>query len=103
MNADLLKKILAKYLRFLRYGDHERPYRDWVVILVGTLILLVASASWSYFVFGSVSSEYVPAGQASSTAAVAKAPLEAVRSLFVERALERTRYLTEYHFVDPSH
>jgi len=103
MNLNSLTPQLTKYLKVFRYGDRLRPLRDWWIIVVVGFVLLVGSAGWSYWLFQMTSNEETVAGPAAPAPQVKTNSLDAIQAIFGTRTTERTHYLTDYHFVDPSH
>ncbi len=93
---------LIKLIRVFRYGDSIRPQRDWLVVMLIAGVLLIGSASWSYYLFGRISGGDLLGGHSQTVAPVDTASLETVRAVFEARAAERERYRSEYRFVDPS-
>jgi hypothetical protein len=102
MNLASLRKQLPKFLKNAAYGDRPQPLRDWWLVLGTTLILLIGSAGWSYVVFQQVSTDVTSTTSVSSVPQTGANALETVRLIFERRAVERARFLSEYHFVDPS-
>jgi hypothetical protein len=98
-----LKPLLARTrtFRMIRYGEHPRPVRDWLVVMAIVAIFLMGSAGWSYGLFLQVSHGDA-ANSALPTTGVNTASLATVRAIFEARAAERARYISEYRFVDPS-
>lgn len=100
MNLNL--NTVTRYLKKISYGDRLRPFRDWVVIVVVTLLLIAAVASWSYFLFVRISNGEMLGATPNATSEEANTSLETVQSTFAERATERAHYRADYRFVDPS-
>jgi hypothetical protein len=95
-----ISRQLGGLLKRLKYGPRLRPVRDWLVLLSLFTILLFVSVGWNLWLFSQVTSGN-QIGTATSTPAI-EIQLGQVKGLFEERAVERTRYTTEYRFVDPS-
>jgi len=90
-------------VKIFRYGDRERPLRDWLILSAAATILFVISLGWNTWVFeqvtnGEIVSLSVPAKTQISTGAV-----DTAQQVFQTRATERGHYLNDYRFVDPSH
>jgi hypothetical protein len=94
--------IFTKYLKKFSYGDRAKPFRDWLVIALVSLVLLFAAAGWSYFLFARISSGEIFGSPTVVTDDASSDTLQVVEATFQKRAVERTHYLTDYHFVDPS-
>lgn len=91
---------LTKLFSALSYGPQLRPVRDWLVLLVGFVLLLLASVVWNLWLFNKVTK-----GEKIGDVAVSQPvdiKLDQVKRLFETRAAERMRYMSEYRFVDPS-
>lgn len=101
MNVNRLIDRALSYLRVMRYGDRPQPQRDWLIVMTVSAALLLAGAGWSYWMFLNPGTAGTASATATSTS-VSTASLTTVRTVFEKRAAERARYLTEYHFVDPS-
>lgn len=95
-----LSKQLAFFARF-KYGKHVKPGRDWLILLLVTIMLLVLSGAWNawMFFYGTHVAPVESAGEAAPVLSTEK--LEAAEALFERRAEEEGRYRNEYHFVDP--
>jgi len=84
------------------YGSRIRAVRDWVVLVVLTLVLLAGFALWATW-------EYLEGAKADPISDLPPLPdtitpetLAKTEQLFTERAAEAERYRSEYQFVDPS-
>ena len=89
-------------LRIFRYGDRERPLRDWLIMSAVASVLFFVGLGWNTWIFeqatsGELVSLSVPAKTQVSTSAV-----ETAHHVFETRAAERAHYLNDYRFVDPS-
>jgi hypothetical protein len=84
----------------LKYGSRIRPVRDWLVLLTGFALFLLASLAWNMWLFSQATSGNKIGTQSSQPAVEIK--LDQVKTLFGSRAAEQTRYIQEYKFVDPS-
>ncbi|MDB5189146.1 MAG: hypothetical protein JWL82_103 [Parcubacteria group bacterium] len=102
MNLSKLTSLLTKYLRVFTYGARVRPLRDWIAIVSVALLLLIVSAGWSAYVFQTTSGNESTQPSAPVTSSAAGAPIDTVRAIFERRAVEKSHYLSDYHFVDPS-
>lgn len=97
---NILKKVTS--LRVPKYGTQIRPVRDWLILLVVSAVLLIASAAWNALFFVNLFSE-----EASSAGVVpAHGPdyssIDRATETFEAREREQERYKNEYRFVDPS-
>lgn len=93
---------LGKGLKGFRYGEALRPARDWFVLLGIGCFLFLASLAWNLWQFSRVTSgEGIGNGEPPLSTG-SGLTMEPVTELFRKRAEERSRYLGEYRFVDPS-
>lgn len=95
MNLSGMKK-----LNVLRYGEHPRPSRDWLVLLCVCCVLLAGSILVNLWYFAKVTGGENIGTETTPNASFIQ--LEPVTALFEKRNAERDRYLSEYRFVDPS-
>jgi peptidoglycan/LPS O-acetylase OafA/YrhL len=102
MNTRKLISSLTAFVASLRYGDRLQPLRDWHWLISAAFILLIGCASWSYYVFESTSVNVKAAAAAQTPSQTAAASVQTIEALFSARAAERTHYMNDYHFVDPS-
>ncbi len=91
---------LSKIFSALSYGPQLRPVRDWLVLLIVFVLLLLASVGWNLWLFNKVTKGEKIGDVTASQPVVIK--LDQVKRLFENRAAERARYTGEYRFVDPS-
>jgi flagellar basal body-associated protein FliL len=84
----------------LRYGSTPRPVRDWLILLVLFTLFLISSFAWNMWLF-SEALKGNKIGSATSTEPV-QIQLQNVQTVFTNRAVEQTKYIQEYRFVDPS-
>ena len=97
-----LNNLNFSFLKRFTYGKRVRPARDWLVLIIIALIALAGfgvAGAWVYLEGArGRSGEVIPllAPELSGDA------LERTEALFERRALEESRYRSEYQFVDPS-
>ncbi len=99
-----LSRLFETLKRRFAYGPTIDPTRDWVALLTLSIILLAAILVWNVWAFDTVAQGGTLGGAATSTAPVfSQNSLDAIHSIFKERAVEETKYLTGvYGFADPS-
>lgn len=89
-----------KALGHISYGKRIHASRDWLILLLIALILLIGSALWSTWLF--LKGVEPATGVApAATQAVSTHTLEEAGALFEMRANEEAKYRNEYRFVDP--
>jgi hypothetical protein len=96
-----LNSLFGKLRHGFSYGDRIRPARDWFVLLTITGIILCISIAWNIWLLSRVTSGEA-IGTATSTPPAASFNVDSVQTMFEARAAERGRYVSTYHFVDPS-
>ena len=100
MNFHLPKQLSG--LSHITYGKRVHPSRDWLIVLVVALLLLVASGLWGTILFIRGAEAEALGESIGNAPSVSGKILEQTSALFEERALEEGRYRNEYRFVDPS-
>lgn len=100
MNLNL--SSLTGIVKKISYGERPHPWRDWLIIVIVTVVLVAVAAGWSHYLFVHISSGEIFGAPAQTGNDASESSLEAVRTTFEKRSIERTHYLTDYHFVDPS-
>jgi len=101
MNLSSLNPKLTSLPR-ISYGSRVRPARDWVVLVVSTIVLLAGLAvfaTWEYLE-GAKADPILNLPTTSNT--ISPEALKETEALFAERAAEAQRFQSEYQFVDPS-
>ncbi|MFA6503300.1 MAG: hypothetical protein WCT45_03560 [Candidatus Paceibacterota bacterium] len=80
------------------------PTRDWIVLLIGGMIALTGIVVWNAWAFDTVAGGGTIGNAATSTEPVfSQASLDAVHTIFENRALEESKYVSGvYMFTDPS-
>jgi hypothetical protein len=102
MNLKQATQFLTTYLRRLSYGETVRPARDWLLIVAIVGVFIIASVSWSYWVFYRIGTGESAIPGAGATPSVNPVTVQTVTDVFDARAAERAHYLNDYRFVDPS-
>ena len=77
------------------------PSRDWLLLLMASVVLVAASVAWNAWLFASVQRGDV-IGSAPVIVPFDAGSVESAREVFRARALEEGKYRYEYRFVDPS-
>lgn len=93
--------LFTELLSKLRYASDPHPRRDWLLLCVLFLVVLLLGTAWSisYF-FKAVNQE--PPLTVQEEVELQTETLEKTRSLFEKRTEEVLRIQNEYNFVDPS-
>jgi hypothetical protein len=95
--------ILNSLKKLFAYGDRVHPARDWFVLLISAMLLLIASVGWNVYLFNQFQNEKgtADATQAKTSAGVGDSITQA-QAIFQQRATEEQNYQKNYSFVDPS-
>lgn len=80
------------------------PERDWIILLILSVIVLAAIVVWNAFVFDTVVRGGVIGTPPQNSAPVfSQSSLDAIHEIFANRAAEEEKYLSDgYHYADPS-
>ena len=99
-----LRPILASLLARLRLFSRLDPARDWIVLLIISMMALVCIVVWNVWAFDTVSRGGTLGTPATSTPLLFdRSSLDAVHAIFVNRAAEEEKYISGgYSFTDPS-
>lgn len=92
---------LARRARSLSAID---PERDWIMLLILSVIVLSGVMVWNAFVFDTVvQGGVIGAPLPNSAPLFSQSSLDAIHEVFANRATEEEKYLSDvYHFADPS-
>ncbi len=99
-----IRNAVTSFLRRLRRGAELDPVRDWLVVVTLSIILLLGIIVWNVWAFDTVANGGSLGAVAPSTTPVFdQASLDAVHTIFANRADEEAKYVTGvYRYVDPS-
>ena len=88
----------------IRSGARVDPVRDWFILAGTSAIILIGIVVWNLWTFGTVAGGGTIGAQATSTPpSFSLSSLNAIRTIFAERAAEEMKYKTGTHsFADPS-
>ncbi len=91
-------------LKYFKYGPYINPARDWMVLIIISAIALTGIIVWNIWVFGTVAQGGTVGAVATSSPPIfSHESLDAIDTIFANRATERMKYETgTYHFADPS-
>jgi hypothetical protein len=95
-----MKDILSRLKNVSKRLFSQNPERDWFLLFIVTLVLMVVSILWNMWFFAHIE-------EGSGVILQEGASLEAysatrVHEIFDMRAAEASRYGTDYSFIDPS-
>lgn len=101
MNKD---NFIHSFLKRLRAGAHQDPIRDWLVLVIVSLIILAGIIVWNVWAFSAVAGGGVIGAPATSTPMLFnRASLDAIHTISENRAAEEAKYVTgAYRYTDPS-
>ncbi|HQT82791.1 MAG: hypothetical protein B7W98_00200 [Parcubacteria group bacterium 20-58-5] len=95
---------ISRFLKRLRAGALQDPVRDWLLLLTFSTLALAGIIVWNVWAFDIVANGGVigPAA-ASAPPLFNSASLDAIHTVFVNRAAEQAKYVTGvYRYADPS-
>lgn len=92
------------FLKRLYAGARQDPVRDWIVVLIGTAIVLAGVIVWNMWVFDTIArGGVIGSVELGSPQVFSRSFLDPVHPIFEKRAAEATKYETGvYRYVDPS-
>ncbi|MCX6790553.1 MAG: hypothetical protein NTV60_03470 [Candidatus Kaiserbacteria bacterium] len=92
---------LLKQMKFLNRLD---PERDWILLLIISVILLTSIVVWNAWTFDMIAKGGVIGSSATSTApTLEQTSFEDIHAVFDKRAIEESNYTSGvYQYVDPS-
>ncbi|KND51565.1 MAG: hypothetical protein AB202_03285 [Parcubacteria bacterium C7867-007] len=91
---------LSKNSPSLKYGERLNPSRDWLILVMVFVLLLLGSLGWNIWLFDRVTNGDA-IGNATAPAPLNPASIDSVNALFEARAVKETDYKNS-RFVDPS-
>lgn len=96
--------LFTQRLRRLRSLSDIDPERDWIMLLIAAIIMLVIIVVWNAYVFDTVAGGGVIGSPATTVSPVfSQSSLDAIRTVFENRAAEEAKYISDvYHYADPS-
>ncbi len=99
------QRLRSFFARFKKRSASLDPARDWLVLLIASMLALSCIIIWNAWAFGTVANGGVIGTAATSTKPVFdQASLDAVHAIFANRAAEQGKYVTgAYRYADPSH
>jgi len=100
---NIFTTILAS-LRHARARAHQDSVRDWLILVTFSTIMLIGIIVWNIWAFDTVASGGVIGSAVPKASPIFDpATLDAVRTVFKDRAAEESKYLTGgYRYTDPS-
>lgn len=98
--------LLRSFLRRARRAARADPARDWLILLVLSVMALAGIIVWNARAFEIVAGGGAIGGAPAETTPstmLNRASLDAVRAIFADRAAEEAKYTTgTYRYADPS-
>ena len=94
----------SSILKRLRTGALRDPVRDWLVLIVFSMLALAGIIVWNAWAFDTVANGGVIGAPASGAPPVfSRSSLDTIRTIFADREAEEEKYETgTYRFADPS-
>lgn len=95
---------MNSFLRRLHFGASLDPVRDWLMMLILSAIALIGIVVWNVWAFDTIASGgTIGAPTTRAPSVFSQTSLDAVRTIFANRAAEEAKYETGvYRFTDPS-
>jgi len=99
-----IHSYISSFFRHFKYGDRLNPVRDWLALIVSSVIVCTGIIVWNMWVFDTVAQGGVIGSVATSSLSVFdRSSLDAIDAIFANRAAEEEKYETgAYRFADPS-
>jgi hypothetical protein len=95
---------LISFFKRIRSLSAIDPERDWIMLLIISILMLAAIVVWNAFVFDTVATGgVIGAPTATAPPVFSQSSLDAIHTVFANRAAEEAKYITDvYHYADPS-
>jgi len=91
-------------LEKIKPSGHQDPERDWIVLLIVSIIMLTGIVTWNVWAFDTIAKGRILGPTASTTITTFKQSSSGeIHTIFEERAAEETNYTSGvYQYIDPS-
>lgn len=95
---------ISSFFKRLHTGTHQDPVRDWLILIICSLIALAGIIVWNAWAFDTVASGGVIGTPVSGAPPVfSRTSLDTIHTIFASRADEQAKYVTgTYRYADPS-
>lgn len=99
-----MEHIFSTLLKRIKFLNRLDPARDWIVLLIISILVLVCIVVWNAWAFDMIANGGTIGSSATSTQPVLKsATIGDVHSIFEKRAAEEVNYMSGvYQYADPS-
>lgn len=99
-----ISNFINSFFSRFRSAVHFDPMRDWLVLFTLSILAFVSIVVWNAWAFDTVARGGVIGTSATSTPLIFnRSSLDAIRTVFAERAIEGAKYATGvYRYADPS-
>jgi len=96
--------IISSFVSRARSSARLDPARDWIIMLIISLIVLTGVVIWNAWAFDTVAGGgTIGLATTSLVPTFNQSSLDAIRTVFANRAAEEEKYVTGvYRFSDPS-
>ena len=91
-------------LKKIKPSSHQDPERDWIVLLIVSIIMLTGIVVWNAWAFDTIAKGNIIGSVVSTTPAASnQSSFGEINTIFEKRATEETNYTSGvYQYVDPS-
>ncbi len=97
-------RFISSFVQRMRAGAHQDPVRDWLALITLSAIALAGIIVWNVWAFDTVArGGTIGAPPPAAPQVFNRASLDAIQTIFRERAEEEAKYATgAYRYADPS-
>lgn len=95
---------LSSFLKRFRAGAHQDPARDWMILLIFSVITLAGIIVWNVWAFDTIAGGGTIGSRVVTEPPIfSRSSLDSVHSIFEKRSAEEEKYVSGvYRYADPS-
>ena len=99
-----IQNTLNSFLKRFRSGAHQDPARDWMLLLICSVIALAGIVVWNVWAFDTIAGGGTIGSRVVTEPPIfSRSSLDTVRSIFEKRSVEEEKYISGiYRYADPS-